>query len=182
MAKITVEIKKETSIFGEKLQVSEKEQQKVFQIAAKTLALLEEIGWEDRVEIIKATAWKDEYGPERILGLKTDFQVVFSPSIVSTSDREEEKFKKEQRLKVTARWNDRKNSISVYKDEIGPTGDKYLCYLSPEDREIDTLARALIEAMEAGICKRLKELQNTTHWLEEADRELTSLCQVPAKA
>lgn len=169
MAKITVETKGE---------ILEKERQEAFQIADKTFTLLKEVGYENIVEIIKVTCWR-EY---EIAGVQAghyglDFQLVFSLPSISKKDQP----------KMVVRWNkvrDR-DKILAYKDQIVPS--KYLPPGEPQgiklrDEEIKTLAAALIEAMRMAIQDRQDYLGGKVERLAITNKGLEPLTKVPARA
>lgn len=164
MAKITIETKGK---------VSKKESEEAFQIANKTFDLLKEAGYENNVEIIKVTCWRER----EIAGVQAghygvDFQLVFvvpRPSIPPLV--------KEEGFKVIALWNKTryKNVISVYKDEHDLKMRALPQYINLQDEEVETLAKILIEAMRVAIRDRRSRLHEKVELLNIAERELEPL-------
>ncbi len=182
MAKITVETKEGPVrlVNQEPFWPTEAETQKVCEVASKTFALLRKIHQSSTVEIIKATAWQDYCSSNdhksRARVLVVDFQLVFCPDLAPTLKPEEEK------LRVVAKWNSGDNKILVCSDVRHEGALDSPRTINLRDGEVETLARALIKAMQVVVCDRQAYLKKLINWLEGADKKLGSLDQTKASA
>ncbi len=158
--------------------ISKEESQEAFQVADEVFALLMKVGYENNVEIIKVTCWREhEIGPVQLAGhYGLDFQLVFSSLPKSKQDQ----------VKAVARWNKAryKDRILVYKDEVVPSrllppGEPR--EISLQDEEIKTLAVALIEAMRMVIQDRWEYLSGRIAPLGIANKKLECLTKVSTK-
>lgn len=144
-----------------------------YQAAMRALCLKKSIQCAAEVEIIKIRLY---YNPNKFGGLgeerpsMADFQIVFQPFF-------REKSCTSEKLQITARWEIGSEYVPVYileKDaqfdgryNIGDTRIK--------DVRPDTLATALIDAMQIGVSRWAMEIEPSLKWLKGVAKLLEPL-------
>lgn len=144
---------------------------KVYQVASEAYRLLNSVPgrpFEGMVEIIKATT-----GVEKGLGEDlhfATFQIVCKlPTGLSPSA--------ERELRITAKWDNGCNEMWVSTD-----GPHEISAMSIPNTETETMARALIWAIQVGFRHHRSRLGDLTDWLAGKETTLEPLTKVPAKA
>ncbi|MBU2577219.1 hypothetical protein KKA69_00115 [Patescibacteria group bacterium] len=139
---------------------------KAFQVALTTLTLLDESHFEGKVEVIKITWSADQLG-QRERPLDTDFHVVFTPLLWSLWQDE---------FQVVARWNIGHKTVSIYTyDEEKKRVGSSITGISLADESVNSLAKALIQAMRAIIQERKPFFSQASEKLTQADAQLVAL-------
>jgi len=138
---------------------------KAFQVALTTLTLLDESHFEGKVEVIKITWSADQLG-QRERPLDTDFHVVFTPLLWSLWQDE---------FQVVARWNIGHKTVSIYKYDAKERVESYITGISLADESVNSLAKALIQAMRAIIQERKPFFSQASEKLTQADAQLVAL-------
>lgn len=168
MSKITVEAKVGRDINGEKVWVSDEEQRMLFGIVQQTQNLLRQIGWGEKVELMKVTAEVKLYSRT-----EAEFQLIFTLPVPPHLSLLSQPTNLEQ-IKIVVRWEIPSLHMSVY-DSKG----RYLDIFRFPDTKEETLAVALVRAMQIGIYSRLSGFQDMASWLQRASQSLGSLSDVP---
>ena len=178
MAKITIDTKG--------LIASAEDAQRAFQVATRAYALLNDKGkaighpfptFLEMVEIIKVTTWTEEMvishkplkmGPVSCAEFQIVYTLPFSPSP-----------SKDEKLKVIAEWNSRDQQVEVREDE--PRTGKYIGSITLVDTEIETLAKALIRAIQMGFQNYRSRAEKLIDRLTRAEETMESLIKTPVK-
>jgi len=180
MSKITVEVVKRRHD-STRLRVSDDEEERVSQIARRAFRLLEEVQWDEGVEVIKVTVEKrDQFSMQvgqSLPFLMTEFQIPFV--LPHGGYGLEEEFSKENRLVAKVRWQGHHaETLQVYLGEM---------YLSRRDielknTEIETVARGIIQAMQHVVFHRQSRFQRMADWLNRGAQRLEPLLEAQAAA
>jgi len=156
MSKITIEIK-EIYKTGP-LHILPEEIEKTAQILLSTLILFQNIGWEDQLEIIKASISKTGLKP------KIDFYLSVIPPIASRLQI------KPDELKIFCSWTDPSPFFFVGKGDLN--NHSPLQNISLKDNEVKTIASALMEAVGIVIDDQIKNGDEIRSWLTSSRRAL----------
>lgn len=160
MAKITIET--------DWLITPEEDVSKAFQVIKHTYGLLREAKHLDMVELIKANVWVEKIGGVGDVHF-VEYQIIYSrPSFFRL---------KGETLKTVARWQSQwDKSIGVWKNQYDYTSSSNLIgRIKVNDADIETFAKALLQAMQIGFHFRSAELANEASVFSEAEETMYRL-------
>ena len=166
MGKITIE-EIEPTVFplgfpAEKLWVTREEGTESYEVVRRTLALLREIRWSGDIEIIKVTLRKRPSSP---IALQRTFQMVFTPQLGSFGEISQE----ERRINVKAELLEHEGRKYF---QVSPSGQYGVIHVKLEDTNTETVARALLEVMQAAIKDFIDDASNRYRWAVESVNQL----------